>query len=198
MDYQRKRGETRTMAPRASTRKLVPVNEEASDTSYTEKAELKESTKLSDNVTTTLQKTPEVKPNVVYGVAALLLMMSIWHPYWALFAAIAVAIHKYSEDWEAETEDFGNVNIVSLLKSRKASEIPHSESDPDYLKGVYIARRNKQKIAKAITAGEQYCYVYTGWQDHPRDVRSGIAKELGLKFEDVKISSCPFLMEVWF
>lgn len=198
MDCQRKLGETKTMAPRASTRKSVPVSEEVSDTSYTEKVELKESTKLSDNVTTTLQKTTEVKPKVVYGVAAALLLLSLWHPYWALFVAIGFAVSKYSEDWVSEVEDVTNVDIVSLLKTRKASEIPHSESDPDYLKGVYIARRNKQKIAKAITDGEQYCLVYVGWQDHPRDVRSGMSKELGLKYENVHESSYPFFMEVWF
>ena len=186
------------MAPRASTRKSVQENVEPTDTSYTEKAELKESTKLSDNVTTTLQKTPEVKPNVVYGVATLLLILSIWHPYWALFAAIAIAITKYSEDWTSETEEFSNFDIAALLQVRKESEKTHSESDADYMKGVYIARRNKQKIAKAIADGKQYCLVYVGWQDFPRDVRSGIAKELGLTPEYVKISNYPLFMEVWF
>lgn len=189
------------MAPRASTKKSVPENVELADTSYTEKAELKESTKLSDsvkNMTVTLENTQEVKPNVVYGVATAILILSIWHPYWALFAAIAIAVHKYSEDWETETEDFENVDITSLLKSRKASEISHSDNDPDYLKGVYIARRNKKKIAKAITDGEQSCLVYVGWQDHPRDVRAGMAKELGLKFEEVKQSNYPLFMEVRF
>lgn len=198
MDYQRKLGETKTMAPRASTKKSVPVNEVVSDTSYTEKAELKESTKLSDNVTTTLQKTAEVKPKVVYGVAVALLILSLWHPYWALFAAIALAVHKYSEDWTSETEEFATFDIVSLLKIRKESEKSHSETDADYIKGVYIARRNKQKIAKAIADGEQYCLVYVGWQDFPRDVRSGIAKELGLASEYVKNSNYPLFMEVWF
>jgi hypothetical protein len=142
-----------------------------------------------------LAKTEEVNPNVVYGVATALLILSIWHPYWALFAAIAVAVHKYSEDWVSEVEDFSNVDVKSLLQSRKASEIPHTEDDRDYMKGVYIARRNKQKIAKAITDGKQYCYVYVGWQDHPRYVQRGMMKELGV---DVRMSEYPFFAEVWF
>ena len=194
MDYPLKLGETKSMVRKVSTRESGQENVEQVEESCIEKGEWKESKKLNAKVPTITEKTKEVKPDVVYGVAIAIWLLSIWHPYWALLVAVTIAIAKYSEDWESEVDDESPIDIASLLENRKKIEKPHSEDDPDYLKGVYIARRNKKKIAKAITDGDSSYIVYVGWQEHLRDVKRGLSSELGLRV----IDSYPFFVEVLF
>jgi hypothetical protein len=184
MDYQRKRGETKIMVRKVSTKTSVPTSEEDFDTNCTEKVESKETEPLKSNLEIQMTREPKTVTKVTKEAAAVItftvLFVSIWHPYVALLVTLAALFYKVSEDWPDEEEIVFVGDIKKLIANNQTNKTTHTSQDPDFLRGVEFARNNSAKIANAILNRKASVRLFSGWQEHFSDFRSGISAELGI------------------